>query len=90
MVKLREDNKDILVYGKYTLLDRNNPDVYAYTREAGGQKVLVLLSFRKNGGSFNLGKMQLGKEWINNLQPLKINGTMVTLQPYQACILEIK
>ena len=90
MVKLRKDHKDILVYGKYTLLDVDNPDVYAYTREANGEKVLVLLSFRKNGGKFDLNKMHLGNEWINNMQPIKVNGTVVELQPYQACIVKLK
>ena len=90
IVKLRKDNKDILVYGKYILLDKENPEVYAYTREANGEKVLVLLSFSKKGGTFNLDKMQLGEEWINNLQPLKVNGNMVTLQPYQACVVKLK
>lgn len=90
MVKLRKDYKDILVYGKYTLLDRNNPDVYAFTREADGEKVLVLLSFKKTGGKFNLDKMKLGEEWINNMQPLKVNAAEVTLQPYQACVVKLK
>lgn len=90
MAKLRKDHKDVLVYGKYTLLDRENPDVYAYTREGNGEKVLVLLSFRKTGGKFNLDKMQPGDEWINNMQPLKVNGTIVELQPYQACIIKLK
>jgi oligo-1,6-glucosidase len=90
MAKLRKDHKDVLVYGKYTLLDKENPDVYAYTREGNGEKVLVLLSFRKTGGKFNLDKMQLGDEWINNMQPLKVNGALVELQPYQACIVKIK
>ena len=90
MVKLRKLKQDILVYGKYTLLDKDNPDVYAFTREADDKKVLVLLSFRKTGGTFNLDKMQLGEEWINNLQPLKVNGNIVTLQPYQACIVQLK
>lgn len=90
MAKMRKDHKDVLVYGKYTLIDRENPDVYAYTREGNGEKVLVLLSFRKSGGKFNLDKMQLADEWINNMQPLKVNGTMVELQPYQACVVKIK
>ncbi|MBC7686628.1 MAG: alpha-glucosidase [Aquabacterium sp.] len=90
IVKLRKDNKDILVYGKYTLLDKENPDVYAYTREANEEKVLVLLSFSKKGGTFNLDKMQLGEELINNLQPLKVNGNMITMQPYQACVVKLK
>ena len=90
MAKLRKDHKDVLVYGKYTLLDSENPDMSACTREADGKKVLVLLSFKKNGGKFNLDKMELGDEWINNMQPLKVNGTEVELQPYQACIVKLK
>ena len=90
MARLRKDHKDVLVYGKYTLLDKENPDVYAYTREGNGKKVLVLLSFRKNGGSFQLDNMQLGEEWINNMQPLQLNGNTISLKPYQACIVELK
>ncbi|WP_431211885.1 hypothetical protein ACQ86N_39865 [Puia sp. P3] len=33
-VQLRKSNPT-LVYGKYTIIDRNNPLVYAYTREDG-------------------------------------------------------
>jgi oligo-1,6-glucosidase len=91
MVKLRKDKKDVLVYGKYTLLDRKNSDVYAYTREGNGEKVLVLLSFRKDGGVFNLDKKQLGEVWINNSdQGLKVIDGKVVLQPYQACIVTYK
>ncbi len=91
MAKLRKEHKEVLVYGKYTLLDANNPCVYAYTREAAnGEKVLVLLSFRKDGGTFELGKIQLGNEWINNLQPLQIESGKVKLKPYQACIVQLK
>jgi oligo-1,6-glucosidase len=91
MVQLRKQYKDVLVYGKYTLLDINNPSVYAYTREAlNGEKVLVLLSFRKEGGFFDLGKIQLREEWINNMQPLKIEKGKVIVKPYQAVIVKIK
>ncbi len=90
LVKLRKDNKDILVYGKYTLLDRNNPHVYAYTRESGKEKLLVLLCFNKEGGVFDLGSLQPGEELVNNLAPLKISGKSVTLLPYQACVLKLK
>ncbi|GGB03784.1 glycoside hydrolase family 13 protein [Puia dinghuensis] len=44
LVRLRKDNP-VLVYGKYTLLDKDNPDVYAYTREWKGMKWLVVLNF---------------------------------------------
>ena len=45
IVRLRKDNL-ALVYGRYTLLDKDNPDVYAYTREGYGNKMLILLNFR--------------------------------------------
>jgi oligo-1,6-glucosidase len=43
MVQLHKDNS-VLVYGMYTLLDEDNPDIYAY-RELEGRKLLVLLNF---------------------------------------------
>ena len=43
IVKLRKQEKT-LVYGKYTLLDKTNPSVYAYTREWEGKKMLILLN----------------------------------------------
>lgn len=45
LVKLRQENTPVLVYGKYTLLDKANPKVYAYTREGEGQTMLILLNF---------------------------------------------
>jgi len=89
MAKLRKDHKDVLVYGKYTLLDNENPDVYAFTREGNGEKVLVLLSFRKTGGVFNLGNLQLGDVWINNAKGVIVADGKVNLQPYQACIVKL-
>jgi len=90
MIKLRKDNIDLLVYGKYTLLDALNTDVYAYTRETDKQKVLVLLNFKNKIAVFDKGKMQLGNEMINNMQNLKIEGTKAMLQPYQACIVKLQ
>lgn len=90
LLKLRKNNKDVLVYGKYTLLDRNNPDVYAYIRESAREKFLILLCFNKNGGQFQLGDLVPGEELISNLAPLNISGKTVSLQPYQACVLKLK
>lgn len=90
MTKLRKENKDVLVYGKYNLLDKANTDVYAYTREANNKKWLVLLNFTKKQGSFQLGNLKLGTEMINNLQPLVVEKGVVLLRPYQACVVELK
>jgi len=86
MVKLRKENL-ILVYGKYTLLDKDNPNIYAYTRELNGEKLLVLLNFSKEKSSFSLNGLKLiGKPWINNYASEDLKNDVVNLQPYQAII----
>ena len=91
MTKVRKQYKDILVYGKYTLLDAANPNIYAYTRQAdNGDKVLVLLNFKKVNGEFELEKVQTGEELINNMQPINVTNGKIVLQPYQACIIKLK
>jgi oligo-1,6-glucosidase len=90
MIQLRKQYKEVLVYGKYTLLDKANANVYAYTREADKKKFLVLLNFTAATGSFKAGDLKLGNELINNLQPLAVANNVVSLQPYQACVVELQ
>ena len=52
MVKLRKKNA-VLIYGKYTLLDKDNPNVDAYTRELDGRKILILLNFPSKKATVN-------------------------------------
>ncbi len=44
----------VFVYGKYTLLDKDNPDVYAYSRTGDGEKMLVLLNFTAHNAITNI------------------------------------
>jgi oligo-1,6-glucosidase len=86
MVKLRKDNL-VLVYGKYTLLDKDNPNVYAYTRELDGKKLLVLLNFSDKNASANTGiNISKAKVLINNYPTPSKTGE---LRPYEAKILEL-
>lgn len=86
-VKLRKDNK-VLVYGKYTLLDADNPDVYAYTREMDGKKLLVLLNFRAAPSVYHI-EPDLSKASVllSNYTKASAAGT---LQPYEAVVYELK
>lgn len=87
LVQLRKDNKDVLVYGKYTLLDKDNPSVYAYTREGGGKKFLVLLNFKSVPASANTGlDLSKAKVLLGNYPAPSSNGQ---LQAYEAVVLEI-
>jgi oligo-1,6-glucosidase len=86
IVQLRKNNP-VLVYGKYTLLDKNNPDVYAYTREWQGKKMLVLLNFSSKAAKANTGMdTNKAKLLISNYQTASADGT---LQPYEAVIYEL-
>ena len=91
MVQLRKNNKT-LVYGKYTLLDKNNPEIYAYTRGTGSDKILVLLNFSKNMVNWKVAsQLKLSdKILINNYQQLKKNASVVTLNAYQAVCVQLR
>ncbi len=87
MTKLRKSNL-ALVYGKYTLLDQNNPNVYAYTREFEGKKLLVLLNFTSKSASVTTEiNLKNAKELINNYATASKSAE---LRPYEAKVLELK
>jgi oligo-1,6-glucosidase len=91
MIALRKANP-ILIYGNYKLLDKQNPEVFAYTRELNGKKLLVLLSFSNKGGSFKLpAGLKPGNTMINNYgEALAIQKGVITLKPWQAAVVWLR
>ncbi len=90
MINLRKEHKDVFVYGNYKMVDEENKNVFSFIRTNGANTFLVLLNFTKAISETPLPKgFSLGNELINNLQPLKINGSNIILQPYQACIIKL-
>jgi oligo-1,6-glucosidase len=89
LVRLRKA-EPVLVYGKYQLLDRENPDVFAYTRSLNGRTLMVALSFGPAGGRTALPPgYTSGRILINNLAGTPLRGTRMELAPYQAVVLEL-
>jgi oligo-1,6-glucosidase len=87
MIALRKEHKDVLVYGKYNLLDKDNKQVYAYTRESGNKKFLVLLNFTNATAKANTGiDISKAKVLINNYEKPNADGS---LKPYEAVIYEL-
>lgn len=85
MVSLRKAEK-ALVYGKYTLLDASNQQVYAYTREWQGKKLLVLLNFSDKPATANTGVITSNaKALIHNYS----TAPSATLRPYEAVVYAI-
>jgi oligo-1,6-glucosidase len=89
MVNLRKKNP-ILIHGKYELLLKDHPNIYAYTRTLGKEKILVLLNFSKEKSSVHIKEMSQQPDiWINNYQNLESKNQTVSLLPYQACIMKL-
>ena len=91
MVKLRKALPE-LVYGAYTLLDKNNKYVYAYTRVLDDKKILIILNFSDKNVMFNVPASvgKVSKILINNLADYKIKDGSFHLKPYQAIIVKLK
>jgi oligo-1,6-glucosidase len=87
MVRLRKTTP-ALIYGKYELLDKDNPSVYCYTRTLNGKKILVLLNFKAGTAKANTGfDLSKASVLIGNYADPSITGT---LRPYEAVVLELK
>lgn len=86
IVQLRKDNL-VLVYGRYSLLDKDNPDVYAYTRELNGKKLLVLLNFKSRPATAHIViDLSQAKVLLGNYPDPSTNGS---LRPYESVIYQI-
>ena len=87
VVKLRKENL-VLVYGSYKVLDRYNPDVYAYTRTLNDKKILVLLNFKSRAAAAKTGiDLSNTKILLGNYPNPSKDGS---LKPYEAVIYEIQ
>ncbi|MFM2358488.1 MAG: hypothetical protein RLY16_481, partial [Bacteroidota bacterium] len=91
-VQYRKANP-VLVYGKYTLVDAKNPDVYAYTREDGNQKLLVVLNFRATVKQaqvpINLEKATLQMTNYSKAPQKNVKGNSIAVRPYEALIYKL-
>jgi len=95
LINLRKNNLT-LVYGKYELLDKENPDVYSYTRELNGEVFLVMLNFKYQVSSF---KVDLDLDLDIDID-IEIDTVLAhnypdppsgnTLRPYEAVVYKMK
>jgi oligo-1,6-glucosidase len=91
LIKLRTSTP-ALVYGKYTLLDKSHLNVYAYTRESEGQKILVLLNFSSSNASSDIELSTTAKMLLSNYKDAPLvnkKKSSITLRPYEAIIYKL-
>lgn len=89
MTKVRRENP-VLVHGKYEIIQKEHPEIYAYSRTLGTEKMIVLLNFSKNNAAITLPNLGHSHQIIiNNYGEYQQEGDKVTLKPYQAVILKM-
>jgi oligo-1,6-glucosidase len=89
MIALRKENKAVLVYGKYTLLDKDNPNVFSYTREMNGTTFLIVLNFTSKVAMAATGyKTADVKQLISNYATVATD-VKGALRPYEAAVYQV-
>lgn len=78
LIALRK-NLDIITHGDFTLLHRDDENVFAYERQVGGEKITVYCNFSNRQLQF---PMPAGKLLIHNYDSLESMDTLV-LRPYE-------
>ncbi len=78
----------VLVYGKYTLLDKRSPNIYAFKREGEGQKFIVLLNFSPAVSQVNAPVHPEAELVLSNYKDAEVNkGKLsINLRPYEAIV----
>jgi len=92
MTELRKSHP-VLVYGDYTLLLPEHEQVYAFTRELDGKKVLVLLNFSEAESAIELKELENRSDkavLINNYETVDIEEDAILLKPYQAVLFSME
>jgi oligo-1,6-glucosidase len=89
MVLIRKKNL-ILVYGKYTLIQKSHKTIYAYTRVLKEEKILVLLNFSEKKSTITISILNKNLTvLINNYDAVAIFNNTAELAPYQAIIIKL-
>lgn len=89
MVQLRKDNP-VITQGSYTLLDRDNPNVFVFLRELDGKKIMVALNFTSKTTYFKT-EIDLSKTKLISTNYKEANFPIEnSLRPFEALIIEIQ
>ncbi|HBM16102.1 MAG TPA: glucohydrolase [Lentisphaeria bacterium] len=92
MISLRKANP-AFVYGTVNIIDFNNENVYAYSREYEGKEFLVVCNFRGTHTDFDTKTADLRKAKLlihNYSSNPHINDSKISLKPFEAMIFEVK
>lgn len=88
LIQLRKEN-EIVVYGSYKAIERENKQLFAYERELNGEKLLTVCNFTDEPAEFTVPaefKLETAECWISNTDRTVFEQKM-ELKPYEAFVL---
>ena len=84
LINIRKQN-DAIVYGDYALLNEDDPNVFAYIRTLGEDKVLVVCNFYDQHVTFSYPNERVSVEvMLSNYKDSSTQLKRLTLRPYEA------
>lgn len=92
MIKVRKANP-AFTYGTMQIINYNDENVYAFTREYQGKKFLIVCNFRGIQTNFDTGIPNLTKDKIlihNYSEKVNIVNGSINLKPFEAMIFQLK
>lgn len=90
LIALRKSDawKDVFMDGMYVPFMEEDEDIFAYTRELGAKRLLVIGNFHDVERTVTL-PYAVRKILLSNYQTPQINALQVTLRPYEALMAEL-
>lgn len=91
VIELRKNReyKDVIVYGDYKLLDKDNETVYSYLRSYNDKKILVISNFFDVETTLNIDNLYPKKIIISNYSDSSSDLSELTLRPFESIIFEV-
>lgn len=90
LIELRK-KMDVIVYGEFELLLKEDPNIFAYTRTLGEEKILVINNVTEKEVTFESPKAYEATEvLISNYKDVKAQPSSILLRPYEAVAYKLK
>jgi glycosidase len=95
VLALRKKYLDIFVYGDFNMVDRPHDKIFAFTRQFGSQKALVVCNWSQDNVEWTAEGGQVKEVLLNNYSTAeeaqgRFTGGKWSLKPYEACVLLVE
>ncbi|HEY8406292.1 MAG TPA: alpha-glucosidase [Acholeplasma sp.] len=82
--------KELIVYGTYEMILKDDPNIYAYKRQLDDETLLVVNSFSKTNVTFDLKHFNIESVLLTNYKDIQQENQQLILRPYESIVLKVK